>query len=257
MEFLSIDLLNSSMSAMSWAAPRQGSPAIEALNTGPDFSAWSMFREASLVVQIVMVILIAASFWSWAIIVEKIWKFGALRKKFDTFEKSFWSGTSLDDLYSKLDAEKRSPIERVFASGMREWRRSFETGGGLIAGASQRIDRAMGVAVERETQKLETWMGFLATVGAIAPFVGLFGTVWGIKNSFEEIAVSQNTNLSVVAPGIAEALLATALGLIAAIPAVIAYNALSERVGRLSARLETFSDEFSTLLSRQLERRAA
>lgn len=245
------------MNAASWAIPRQGSPAIEVLNTGPDFSAWSMFREASLVVQIVMVILIAASFWSWAIIVEKIWKFATLRKKFDSFEKSFWSGTSLDDLYSKLDSENRSPIERVFASGMREWRRSFETGGGLIAGASQRIDRAMGVAVERETQKLETWMGFLATVGAIAPFVGLFGTVWGIKNSFEEIAVSQNTNLSVVAPGIAEALLATALGLIAAIPAVIAYNALSERIGRLSARLETFSDEFSTLLSRQLERRAA
>jgi len=140
---------------------------------------------------------------------------------------------------------------------MQEWRRSFETGGGLIAGASQRIDRAMGVSVERETQKLESWMGFLATVGAIAPFVGLFGTVWGIKNSFEQIAVSQNTNLSVVAPGIAEALLATALGLVAAIPAVVAYNALSDRVGRLSGRLEAFSDEFATLLSRQLERRAA
>ena len=257
MDFPSIEFLNSSMNALSWATPRQASPAIEALSTGPDFSAWSMFKEASLVVQIVMLILIAASFWSWAIIVEKIVKFGALRKKFDAFEKSFWSGTSLDDLYSKLDAEKRSPIERVFASGMREWRRSFETGGGLIAGASQRIDRAMGVAVERETQKLESWMGFLATVGAIAPFVGLFGTVWGIKNSFEEIAVSQNTNLSVVAPGIAEALLATALGLIAAVPAVVAYNALSDRVGRLAGRLEAFSDEFATLLSRQLERRAA
>ncbi len=257
MDFSFIDLMSNSMGGLSWATPRAGSPAIDALNTGPDFSAWAMFKEASLVVQIVMVILIAASFWSWAIIVEKIWKFGALRKKFDAFEKSFWSGTSLDDLYAKLDAEKRSPIERVFASGMREWRRSFETGGGLIAGASQRIDRAMGVAVERETQKLESWMGFLATVGAIAPFVGLFGTVWGIKNSFEQIAVSQNTNLSVVAPGIAEALLATALGLIAAIPAVIAYNALSERIGRLAARLDAFSDEFATLLSRQLERRAA
>lgn len=257
MDFPVIDALSSTMSAAVWSLPRQATPAIDALNTGPDFSAWSMFHEASLVVKVVMVILVAASFWSWAIIVEKIWRFASLRKKFDTFEKSFWSGTSLDDLYGKLDAEKRSPIERVFASGMREWRRSFETGGGLIGGASQRIDRAMGVAVERETEKLESWMGFLATVGAIAPFVGLFGTVWGIKNSFEQIAVSQNTNLSVVAPGIAEALFATALGLIAAIPAVIAYNALSDRVGRLHGRLETFSDEFATLLSRQLERRAA
>ena len=234
-----------------------GSPALDALTSGPDFSAWAMFVEASLIVQIVMIMLIVASVVSWAIIINKIVLFGSLRRKIDSFEKSFWSGTSLDDLYARLDANKRNPIERVFAAGMREWRRSFETGGGLIAGASQRIDRAMGVAVERETTKLEGWMGFLATVGAIAPFVGLFGTVWGIKNSFEEIAVSQNTNLSVVAPGIAEALLATALGLLAAIPAVIAYNALSDRVNRLSGRLEAFSDEFATLLSRQLERRAA
>lgn len=233
------------------------SPAIEALNTGPDFSAISMFRDASLTVQIVMLLLIIASFISWAIIINKAIAFIRMRKKFDVFEKSFWSGTSLDDLYGKLEPTNRSPIEKVFAAGMREWRRSFETGGGLIAGASQRIDRAMGVAVERESQQMEGWLGYLATVGAIAPFVGLFGTVWGIKNSFEEIAVSQNTNLSVVAPGIAEALLATALGLLAAVPAVIAYNALSDRVGRLHGRLETFSDEFATLLSRQLERRAA
>lgn len=257
MDFPTVNLLHSSASSFGWAVPRQATPAIESLETGPDFSAWSMFMEASFVVQVVMVILIAASFWSWAVIVEKVWKFRSLRREFDKFEESFWSGTSLDDLYSRLDAEKRTPIEKVFASGMREWRRSFETGGGLIAGASQRIDRAMGVAVERETQKMESWMGFLASVGAIAPFVGLFGTVWGIKNSFEEIAVSQSTNLAVVAPGIAEALLATALGLVAAIPAVVAYNALSDRLGRLSGRLETFSDEFATLLSRQLERRAA
>jgi biopolymer transport protein TolQ len=257
MDFSTLDILQSNAGSFAWALPRQAVQGIESVNTGPDFSAWAMFREASLVVQIVMVILIVASFWSWAVIIEKVWRFRSLRRQFDTFEASFWSGTSLDDLYSRLDPEKRNPIERVFAAGMQEWRRSFETGGGLIAGASQRIDRAMGVAVERETQKLESWMGFLATVGAIAPFVGLFGTVWGIKNSFEQIAVSQNTNLSVVAPGIAEALLATALGLVAAIPAVVAYNALSDRVGRLSGRLEAFSDEFATLLSRQLERRAA
>ena len=233
------------------------SPAIETLDTGPDFSAIAMFMEASLTVKIVMVLLVLASFWSWAIIIDKALRFMRLRKRFDAFEQTFWSGASLDDLYTKLDAEKRSPIERVFAAGMREWRRTFEGGSGLTAGANQRIERAMGVAVEREATRMESWLGFLATVGSIAPFVGLFGTVWGIKNSFEEIAVAQSTDLSVVAPGIAEALLATALGLLAAIPAVVAYNALSDRSGRLSGRLETFSDEFSTLLSRQLERRAA
>jgi len=230
--------------------------AVDALNGGIDFSVLGLFTKAHWVVQVVILMLIVASFWSWAIIIDKIIRYRSLKRSFTAFEDKFWSGASLDDLYTGLDETKRSPIERVFAAGMREWRRSFETGGSLIAGANDRIDRTMAVAVDRESEQMESWMGFLATVGAIAPFIGLFGTVWGIKNSFEAIASSQNTNLSVVAPGIAEALFATALGLLAAIPAVIAYNLLSDRAARLSGRLSAFSDEFSTLLSRQLERRA-
>ncbi len=230
--------------------------AVDALNGGIDFSVLGLFTKAHWVVQVVILMLLVASFWSWAIIIEKIIRYRQLKRSFAAFEDQFWSGASLDDLYTGLDDKKRSPIERVFAAGMREWRRSFEAGGSLIAGANQRIDRTMAVAVDRESEEMESWMGFLATVGAIAPFIGLFGTVWGIKNSFEAIAVSQNTNLSVVAPGIAEALFATALGLLAAIPAVIAYNLLSDRAARLSGRLSSFSDEFSTLLSRQLERRS-
>lgn len=230
--------------------------AVDALGHGVDFSFLGLFAQAHWVVQVVIIMLLLASFWSWAIIIDKIIRYRRLKSQFAAFEKNFWSGASLDELYTGLDAEKRSPIERVFAAGMKEWRRSFEAGGSLIAGANQRIDRTMAVAVDRESEQMETWMGFLATVGAITPFIGLFGTVWGIKNSFEAIAVSQNTNLSVVAPGIAEALFATALGLLAAIPAVIAYNLLSDRAARLTSRLDAFSDEFSTLLSRQLERRS-
>ena len=230
--------------------------AVDALSSGIDFSVLGLFTKAHWVVQVVILMLVVASFWSWAIIIDKIIRYRSLKRSFTAFEEEFWSGASLDDLYTGLDDTKRSPIERVFAAGMREWRRSFETGGSLIAGANDRIDRTMAVAVDRESEQMESWMGFLATVGAIAPFIGLFGTVWGIKNSFEAIASSQNTNLSVVAPGIAEALFATALGLLAAIPAVIAYNLLSDRAARLSGRLSAFSDEFSTLLSRQLERRA-
>ncbi len=229
--------------------------AVDALNGGIDFSVLGLFTKAHWVVQVVIIMLLVASFWSWAIIIDKIIRYRGLKRSFAAFEERFWSGASLDDLYTGLDETKRSPIERVFAAGMREWRRSFEAGGALIGGANERIDRTMAVAVDREAEGMETWMGFLATVGAIAPFIGLFGTVWGIKNSFEAIAMSQNTNLSVVAPGIAEALFATALGLLAAIPAVIAYNLLSDRAARLTNRLSTFSEEFSTLLSRQLERR--
>ncbi len=230
--------------------------AVEALGSGIDFSVLGLFYKAHWVVQVVIIMLLIASFWSWAIIIDKIVRYRKLKRSFTAFEEEFWSGASLDDLYTGLHDEKRSPIERVFAAGMKEWRRSFEAGGALISGANARIDRTMSVAVDRESEQMETWMGFLATVGAIAPFIGLFGTVWGIKNSFEAIAVSQNTNLSVVAPGIAEALFATALGLLAAIPAVIAYNLLSDRASRLSNRLDAFADEFSTLLSRQLERRS-
>jgi biopolymer transport protein TolQ len=219
-----------------------------------DFSLMALFLRATPIVQVVMILLIAASFWSWSIIVGKFIAYAEARRKAGMFETAFWSGQPLDELHERLAERPRSALERIFAAGMGEWRKSHR-GGGLIPGAQQRIERAMSVAVSREAEGLESRLSFLATVGAITPFVGLFGTVWGIKNSFEAIAMQQNTNLAVVAPGIAEALVATALGLLAAIPAVIFYNKLSGDVDRLVLRMENFSDEFGTILSRQLERR--
>ncbi|MFK7943901.1 MAG: protein TolQ [Paracoccaceae bacterium] len=216
----------------------------------------TMFLQATFVVQVVMVLLVAASFWAWAIIFEKWWAFGRLRRASTRFEDGFWSGQPLDDLFDRISDKARTPIERVFVAGMTEWRRSFNEGG-LIPGTQQRVDRAMNVAIARESESINRRLPFLASVGSVAPFVGLFGTVWGIKHSFESIATQQNTNLAVVAPGIAEALLATALGLLAAIPAVMAYNRLIGEAESLTGGLENFADEFSTILARQIDRRAA
>jgi len=220
-----------------------------------DFSLTALFLRAHWVVKLVMIILTLASFWSWMIIVDKTLKFRKARKAAVLFEDDFWSGKSLDALYDQVGDNPKNATQQVFASGMREWRRSFDQTGGFIPGARERIDRAMSVAVAREMDKQESNLGFLATVGSTAPFIGLFGTVWGIKNSFEAIAISQNTNLAVVAPGIAEALVATALGLLAAIPAVVAYNKLLADSNRIATRVENFSDEFATILSRQLDRK--
>ena len=180
-------------------------------------------------------------------------RLAAARREADKFDRAFWSGEPLDDLFDTIGDTPRTAPERIFAAGMGEWRRSHRDDGGLIAGAVSRIDRAMNVAIGREGDRLNAGLPFLATVGSTAPFIGLFGTVWGIKNAFEEIAVSQNTSLAVVAPGIAEALVATALGLLAAIPAVIFYNKLSGDADRLTGNHEAFADEFSTILSRQLD----
>ncbi len=219
-----------------------------------DFSVMAMFAKATLVVQIVMVLLVVLSFWSWTIIVAKAVALRRLGRQIAAFEEAFWSGHALDDLYERVAERPRSPAERVFVAGMREWRRSFLPGGGILVGTQARVDRAMSVAIAREAGALEARLSFLATVGSVSPFIGLFATVWGIKHSFESIAVAQNTNLAVVAPGIAEALLATALGLLAAIPATVAYNRLSSMAGDLTARLEAFADEFSTLLAREIDR---
>lgn len=221
-----------------------------------DFSLTTMFLKATWVVQVVMVMLIAASFWSWAIVIEKALAFRRLRGQMAAFEDSFWSGQPLDQLFERLGERGRSPIERIFVAGMTEWRRSFSKSGGLIPGTIQRVDRAMNVAIARESAQINNRLPFLATVGSVAPFVGLFGTVWGIKTAFEDIATQQNTNLAVVAPGIAEALLATALGLLAAIPAVVAYNRLLGDAESLNGGLENFADEFSTILGRQIDRQA-
>ncbi|MEM9010353.1 MAG: protein TolQ [Pseudomonadota bacterium] len=222
-----------------------------------DFSLAALFLRATPTVQAVMIVLVLASFWSWAIIIDKVLRYRSARRESTSFEEAFWSGQALDSLYDRVGQKPRSAIERIFVGGMGEWRRSYEQTGRLIPGAQSRIDRAMNVAIGRENDKLGARLGFLATVGAISPFVGLFGTVWGIKNSFEEIAIQQNTNLAVVAPGIAEALVATALGLVAAIPAVIFYNKLSSDLDRIVRSYETFADEFAMILSRQLERKEA
>lgn len=219
-----------------------------------DFSVMAMFWRATVTVKIVMAILILASFWSWAIIIEKWLSFSRLRGSSGRFEDSFWSGQPLDQLFERISDKARTPIERVFVAGMSEWNRSFSEGA-LIPGTQSRIDRAMNVAIARESETINNRLPFLASVGSVAPFIGLFGTVWGIKHSFESIATQQNTNLAVVAPGIAEALLATALGLLAAIPAVLAYNRLIGEAESLTGRLENFSDEFSTILARQIAKR--
>ena len=219
-----------------------------------DFSAMAMFLQATLTVKVVMIILIMASFWSWAIMIQKWVGFGRLRLLSGRFEDAFWSGQPLDTLFDRISTSARAPIERVFVAGMTEWRRSFEEGS-LIPGTQSRVDRAMAVSIARESEAINKHLPFLASVGSVAPFIGLIGTVWGIKHSFESIATQQNTNLAVVAPGIAEALLATALGLLAAIPAVMAYNRLIGVAERLTGRLENFADEFSTILARQIDRR--
>jgi len=221
-----------------------------------DLSVWGLFLQADVVVKLVMIILVLASFWCWAIIFEKIMRMRRLRVQADEFEESFWSGGSLENLYDRIDNRPKEPMASVFTAAMREWRRSAAKGlseTSQKASLAQRIDRVMHVTMGREIEGLERNMTFLATVGSTAPFVGLFGTVWGIMNSFQAIAQSKDTSLAVVAPGIAEALFATALGLVAAIPAVVAYNKISTDLGRYAARLEAFGDEFSAILSRQFE----
>ncbi len=218
-----------------------------------------LFLQADSIVKLVLFLLLAASFWSWAVIFDKTLRLRRLRQAASSFEETFWSGGSLDDLYDRVGQRPLDPMSAVFAAAMREWRRSAAKGllgtQSMRSSLQQRIERVMNVTVGREMDRVERFMAFLATVGATAPFVGLFGTVWGIMNSFSSIAAAKNTSLAVVAPGIAESLFATALGLVAAIPAVIAYNKLSTDFGRYAGRLEAFATEFSAILSRQLDER--
>ena len=218
-----------------------------------DFSMWALFARSTLTVKLWMVVLVIASFWSWSVIVQKIILYRTARREAARFDRSFWSGEPLDGLFDEIGPEPDGRSARIFAAGMMEWRRSHRQDGGLIANATSRIDRSMDVAVAKEAEDLQRGLPVLATIGSTAPFVGLFGTVWGIMNAFIEIAEQQNTNLAVVAPGIAEALLATGLGLLAAIPAVIFYNKLSADSDRILAGYEAFADEFATILSRQLD----
>jgi len=222
-------------------------------------SVVSLFMRADILVKAVMILLLIASLWSWTIIINKSIALSALKRRASKFEKIFWSGRSLDDLYQQFSAKPDHPMAAVFISALREWRRAFEGGAPketVLAGVKERIDKAMSVTITRETDGIESQLGFLATVGATAPFVGLFGTVWGIMNSFSAIAARHDTTLAVVAPGIAEALFATAMGLLAAIPAVIFYNRFVNEIGRYTNRLDAFADEFSAILSRQLDEKA-
>jgi len=218
-----------------------------------EFTMWALFARATIIVQLVMIMLVLASVWCWAIIIDKTRQFRAARAEADIFDRAFWSGEPLDQLFEQIGPDPDGASEKVFAAGMNEWRRSHRQDGGLIAGATARIDRSMDVAIAKEAGTLQKSLPVLATVGAVAPFVGLFGTVWGIMNAFIEIAEQQNTSLAVVAPGIAEALLATGLGLLAAIPAVIYYNKLSADADRIIGGYGAFADEFATILSRQLD----
>ena len=218
-----------------------------------DFSLIALFARATLTVKLVMLMLFVMSFWSWAIIIRKHIAFRLARREAAVFDQAFWSGEPLDELFERIGADASGPSEKIFSAGMLEWRRSHRDDGRLIAGAQARIDRSMDVAINKESERLNSGLSFLATTGSTAPFIGLFGTVWGIKHAFEEIAISQNTSLAVVAPGIAEALLATGIGLLAAIPAVVFYNKLNADSEQIIGGYEGFADEFSTILSRQLD----
>ncbi|MEM8842406.1 MAG: protein TolQ [Pseudomonadota bacterium] len=220
-----------------------------------DFSMWSLFWRATFTVKLVMIVLVIASVWGWAIIVEKFRQYARARRDTTRFEGQFWSGEPLDTLFDEIGPTPQGRAERVFAAGMTEWRRSHKQDGEMIGGAHVRIDRSMDVAIQKEAEALQKGLPLLATIGSTAPFIGLFGTVIGIMNAFIEIGQSQSTNLAVVAPGIAEALLATGLGLLAAIPAVIFYNKLSSDSDRIIGGYESFADEFATILSRQLDQR--
>jgi biopolymer transport protein TolQ len=241
--------------------------AVDVTQTGADgamsavgnISIVGLFLRADPIVKTVFVLLVLASIWSWVIIINKWLALATLRRRAEKFEKVFWSGLSLDELYQQFSAKADHPMANVFTAALREWRRSFEAGPpreAMLPGIKDRIEKAMNVTISRETDGIEKNLGFLATVGATAPFVGLFGTVWGIMNSFSAIAARHDTTLAVVAPGIAEALFATAMGLLAAIPAVIFYNKFVNDIARYGSRLDSFADEFSAILSRQLDEKA-
>ena len=230
--------------------------AQSALPVTADLSILSLFLQAHWVVKAVMLGLLACSIWVWAIAVDKILLFGRTKRAMDRFEQAFWSGQSIEELYRSLSAKPTQSMAACFVAAMREWKRSFGSETRSFAGLATRIEKVMDVTIAREIERLERRLLVLATVGSAGPFVGLFGTVWGIMTSFQSIAASKNTSLAVVAPGIAEALFATAIGLIAAIPATIFYNKFISEVNRQAQRLEGFADEFSAILSRQIDERA-
>jgi biopolymer transport protein TolQ len=234
--------------------PADIAPSVAPL-TSSNLSLFQLFLHAHWVVEAVMAGLLVCSVWVWAIAIDKTLLFSRLKRAGDHFEEAFWSGQSLEDLYKSLAAKPEHSTAALFVAAMREWKRSLEGHVRSLAGLQMRIEKVMDVAIAREVEHMERRLLVLATVGSAGPFIGLFGTVTGIMTSFQSIAASQNTSLAVVAPGIAEALFATAIGLVAAIPATIFYNKFSNEVNRQTQRLEGFADEFTAILSRQIDER--
>jgi biopolymer transport protein TolQ len=220
-----------------------------------DLSLFTLFWQAHWIVKGVMIGLMGCSVWVWAIAIDKTLLYSRMRKAMDRFEQAFWSGQSLEELYRTVSAKPTHSMAALFVAAMREWKRSLEGQARSFAGLQMRIEKVMNVTISREIEQLERRLLVLATVGSAGPFIGLFGTVWGIMTSFQSIAASKNTSLAVVAPGIAEALFATAIGLVAAIPATIFYNKFSSEVNKQAQRLEGFADEFAAILSRQIDER--
>jgi len=226
-------------------------------NGAVDFSLFSLFIRADFIVKSVIIILILSSIYSWSIIVGKLIRTQRLKKLDKDFDEIFWSGNSFEDLYETFNYNQSDPKSKIFCSAISEWKKSNKDQNFLqkdeLDSLKERMSRSMQITFNKESEIIEKNLTFLATAGSTAPFIGLFGTVWGIMNSFKSIAIAQNTNLSVVAPGIAEALFATALGLFVAIPAVVAYNKISSDLSKYFISLETFMDEFITIFFRQLE----
>ena len=216
------------------------------------FSPIALFLDADIVVKAVMIGLLVASLWTWTIIISFALKIGKIQRKSDSFERAFTAADNVDTFYDD-HGKSALPMAKVLAAGVKEWRRSTARGPIDRDGTRQRLATAMNATIAHEVDKLADRLNFLATVGSVAPFVGLFGTVWGIMRSFSAIAAAQNSSLAVVAPGIAEALFATAIGLFAAIPAVIGYNRFSHRLNKMEARMGRFADGFHATLSRELE----
>ena len=232
-----------------------GDVAHSVLPVTADLSLFTLFWHASWIVKTVMIGLLIASVWVWAIAIDKTVLYARSRREMDRFEQAFWSGESLEELYRSLVSRPSHSMSALFVAAMREWKRSFEGSARSFAGLQMRIEKVMEVTIAREIERLESRLLVLATVGSAGPFIGLFGTVWGIMTSFQSIAASKNTSLAVVAPGIAEALFATAIGLVAAIPATIFYNKFASEVNKQAQRLEGFADEFAAILSRQIDER--
>ncbi|MDR2724274.1 MAG: protein TolQ [Holosporaceae bacterium] len=228
---------------------------VVAASEGNDMSLLGIFLQASFAVKFVVILLVGCSFWSWTIIFAKFSFLRKIKACADKFEEAFWNCGSIDNLFDNLSRKGEDPFVSVFISGMQEWRRTKAKIRHPLGSISlnERITRMMHVTIGREMEYLEQYLGFLATVGSTAPFIGLLGTVLGIMNTFESIGFDKNTSLTSVAPGIAEALFATALGLIVTIPAVVAYNKISSEINKYRSRLEAFVDEFSSIISRQAE----